>query len=196
MKKIIFSLITLTAITLVNNVAHAQTKMGFFDENIVISLMPGIQKIDTLLNQFNQDSLEGEYQYNLSEFQRKDNALKADSTSVNKMPASQKSMMTNDRNLLAYKLARWDDYKQNRLRAKQQELLEPYMQKIRTAFQQVIIEGKYAYVFRAENLYYAPPVDDLVPAVCKKLKINLPDAYFGQQAGDGNNNKPKPGKRP
>lgn len=195
MKKIILSFITLLTITSVNNIAHAQNKMGFFDENIVISLMPGIQKIDTLLNQFNQDSLEGEYQYNLSEFQRKDNALKTDSTAINKMPASQKSMMANDRNMLAYKLANWDAYKQNRLRAKQQELLEPYMQKIRTAFQQVIIEGKYTHVFRAENLYYAPPTEDLVPAVCKKLKINLPDAYFGQQTGDGNV-KPKPGKRP
>lgn len=195
MKKIILSFLTLLTITSVNNIAHAQTKMGFFDENIVISLMPGIQKIDTLLNQFNQDSLEGEYQYNLSEFQRKDNALKTDSTAINKMPASQKSMMANDRNMLAYKLADWDAYKQNRLRAKQQELLEPYMQKIRTAFQQVIIEGKYTHVFRAENLYYAPPTEDLVPAVCKKLKINLPDAYFGQQTGDGNV-KPKPGKRP
>lgn len=195
MKKIILSFLTLLTITAVNNIAHAQNKMGFFDENIVISLMPGIQKIDTLLNQFNQDSLEGEYQYNLSEFQRKDNALKTDSTAINKMPASQKSMMANDRNMLAYKLANWDAYKQNRLRAKQQELLEPYMQKIRTAFQQVIIEGKYTHVFRAENLYYAPPTEDLVPAVCKKLKINLPDAYFGQQTGDGNV-KPKPGKRP
>lgn len=190
MKRTLFSLVSLTILTILSSQANAQNKMGFFDENIVISLMPGIQKIDTLLNQFNQDSLEGEYQYNLSEFKRKDDALKADSTSVNKMPASQKSMMTNDRNLLAYKLANWEAYKQNRLRAKQQELLEPYMQKIRTAFQQVIIEGKYTHVFRAENLYYAPPTDDLVPAVCKKLKIALPPAYFGQQ-----DNNTKPAKR-
>ena len=72
MKRIILSVFMLTALSAISNKTNAQTKIGYFDENTVLGLMPGIQKVDTLLNQFNQDSLQGEYEYTLGEFKRKD----------------------------------------------------------------------------------------------------------------------------
>jgi Skp family chaperone for outer membrane proteins len=186
MKKTVFALFILLTGSLSNKM-YAQFKIGYFDEKPVLSLMPGIQKIDTLLEAFNRDSLQGEYDYDLSEFKRKDDLLKSDSAAANKMSAGEKEMITRDRNMLAYKLSNWEAYKQNRLGAKQQELLIPFMDKLRVAFQQVITEGKYTYVLRAENLLYAPPGDDLVPAVCKKLKIILPAEYFGQQSTENSN---------
>ncbi len=186
MKKTVLSLVVLTTL-FSGKLCAQQVKIGYFDEKPILSLMPGIQKIDSLLDVFSKDSLQVEYDYNMSEFQRKENVLKADSTAANKMSTGQKEMILRDRNMLGYKLANWQAYTQNRLQEKQQKLLEPFMQKISSAFQKVIIEGKYTYVLRAEGLYYAPPGDNLFLPVCKKLGITVPKEYFGQTTTD---NKP------
>lgn len=193
MKRIILSVFMLTALSSIGNKINAQTKIGYFDENTVLGLMPGIQKVDTLLNQFNQDSLQGEYEYTLGEFKRKDDLLKADSTAATKLSGGQKKIIQGERDRLAYQLTNWNTYTQQKLGAKQRELVAPFMDKIRIAFQKVIARDKFSYVLRAENLYFAPPENDLVPLVCKELGIKLPPAYFGQQSGDGNN-APKPAK--
>ena len=93
MKRIILSVFMLTALSAISNKTNAQTKIGYFDENTVLGLMPGIQKVDTLLNQFNQDSLQGEYEYTLGEFKRKDDLLKADSTAATKLSGGQKKII-------------------------------------------------------------------------------------------------------
>ena len=44
--------------------ATAQTKIGYFDDQSVIALFPGIQeKLDTVLRSYAQDTLQEEYNY-------------------------------------------------------------------------------------------------------------------------------------
>ena len=56
---------------------------------------------------------------------------------------------------------------------KQQELLAPYYNKVLAAFKQVVDEGKYTYVFKEESLLIAPPADNLIPLVAKKVGVKL-----------------------
>ena len=67
---------------------------------------------------------------------------------------------------------------------KEQELLAPYYNKVLAAFKQVVDEGKYTYVFKEESLLIAPPADNLIPLVAKKVGIKLPAEATGpdQQA--------------
>jgi outer membrane protein len=153
--------------------ASAQNKFGFFDLEGVLSIMPGVEKVDTLLQVFERDSLNPEYQFELSELQRMDSTLKADSA---KMPARLYQQRQQEQAQRYFKLQNWQQYSQQAMQAKQQELLGPYYQKILEAFRQVKEEGKYTYIFKAESLYDAPPGDNLVPLVAKKLGIKLPGA--------------------
>jgi outer membrane protein len=172
MKKLLVAVIALTAMLLAGTEkAAAQTKMGYFDIEQVLGLMPGISKIDTLMQVFQTDSLGAEYDFRLSEFQRNDSTLKADSA---KMPARMYQEKKSEMVQKFLVLQNWQQYSQNVLQAKQQELLNPFYNKVLTAFQQVVEEGKYAYVFKTENLWIAPPSDNLIPLVAKKLGLKLP----------------------
>lgn len=154
--------------------AAAQTtpnKFGYFDLEYVLGQMPGIEKIDTLMQSFERDSLNVEYQFELEELQRMDSTLKADSA---KMPARLYQTRQQEQIQRYYKLQNWQQYSQQVMQAKQQELMAPYLNKVLEAFQAVIAEGKYTYVFKRETLWQAPPADNLIPLVAKKLGIKLP----------------------
>ena len=85
MKKLLVAVVAFAALMLASSdKAAAQSKMGYFDLEYVVSLMPGVSKVDTTLAMFERDSLGAEYDFRLGEFQRNDSTLKADSA---KMPA-------------------------------------------------------------------------------------------------------------
>lgn len=172
MKKLMVVLAAVAGLMLAgSDKAAAQTKMGYFDLEYVVSLMPGVSKVDTVLAQFERDSLGMEYDFRLSEFQRNDSTLKADSA---KMPARLYQEKKNDLIQKFYVLQNWQQYSQQVSQAKQQELMEPFLNKALAAFQQVVDEGKYGYVFKRETLWIAPPADNLIPLVAKKLGLKLP----------------------
>jgi outer membrane protein len=154
-----------------SNKATAQSKFGYFDLEYVVGLMPGIAKVDTLLQQFERDSLGLEYQFRMGEFQRNDSTLKADSA---KIPARLYQEKKNELIQKFYVLQNWQQYSQQVSQQKQQELMEPFLNKALQAFQQVVDEGKYTYVFKRESLWIAPPGENLIPLVAKKLNIKLP----------------------
>ena len=128
--------------------AAAQTtpnKFGYFDLEYVLSVMPGIEKVDTLMQNFERDSLNPEYQFELAELNRMDSTLKADSA---KMPARLYQQRQQEQIQRYYKLQNWQQYSQQIMQSKQQELMAPYLNKVLEAFQAVIAEGKYTYVFK------------------------------------------------
>jgi outer membrane protein len=154
--------------------ATAQTtpnKFGYFDLEYVLSVMPGVEKVDTLMQVFERDSLNPEYQFELAELNRMDSTLKADSA---KMPARLYQQRQQEQIQRYYKLQNWQQYSQQIMQSKQQELMAPYLNKVLEAFQAVIADGKYTYVFKRETLWQAPPADNLIPIVAKKLGIKLP----------------------
>ena len=65
--------------------ASAQTKIGYFDDQSVIALFPGIQeKLDTVLRSYAQDTLQEEYNYTLKDYQKAKFFLKKFKASIKK----------------------------------------------------------------------------------------------------------------
>ncbi|MDE3252824.1 MAG: OmpH family outer membrane protein [Bacteroidota bacterium] len=176
MKKILFVCVVIASSFLMTNTSSAQAvKIGYFDEQQTLSLFPGIGKIDTLLESYQRDSIGVEYQYRLSDFQRRDSIYKKDSAT---MPAKAREIAEKELNQLKYTLINWQQIGQQMYEAKMEQLLSPYKQKMYEALKQVIAEQKYTYVLNAQALsVYAQPwplLDNLSIRVAMKLKLPLP----------------------
>jgi outer membrane protein len=198
MKKMMMSLVALTAMYLVGmQQADAQAqpnKFGYFDLEYVVGLMPGVEKVDSLMATFERDSLNPEYQFEFAELSRMDSTLKADSA---KMPARLYQQRQQEQAQRFYKLQNWQQYTQQVMQGKQQELMAPYLNKVFEAFQNVVTEGKYTYVFKRDGLWIAPPADNLIPLVAKKLGLKLPqDPNMPAEAGDDKKPAAKPAPKP
>jgi Skp family chaperone for outer membrane proteins len=175
-KGFLFAAILLVALSFTNS-ASAQTKIGYFDDQSVIALFPGIQeKLDTVLKSYAQDTLQDEYNYTLKDYQVKDSIFKKDSANLSKRPKALE-MATSDLNKLKYKLINWQQYQQQAMQQKEETLLLPYRQKVAAALSEVVAENKYSLVLKAESLSpYAQPsiADNLTIRVAIKLKLTLP----------------------
>ncbi len=188
-KGFLFAAILLVAVSFTNS-ASAQTKIGYFDDQSVISLFPGIQeKLDTILRSYAQDTLQDEYNYTLKDYQVKDSIFKRDSADLSKRPKALE-MATTDLNKLKYKLINWQQYQQQAMQQKEEGLLLPYRQRVATALSEVVAENKYTLVLKAESLspYTQPSIaDNLTIRVAMKLKLNLPkevvDAFKAATGG-------------
>jgi Skp family chaperone for outer membrane proteins len=176
MKKVLFAAILLVACAFSNS-AIAQTKIGYFDDQSVIALFPGIQeKLDTVLNSYAKDSLQDEYNYTLKDYQVKDSIYKRDSVDLSKRPKALQ-MATEDLNRLKYKLINWQQYQQQMMEQKQEALLLPFRQKVAQALSEVVAEQKYNLVLKADALSpYAQPsiADNLTIRVALRLKLPVP----------------------
>jgi len=150
---------------------NAQVKIGTFDEEAILSLMPGIQKVDTLLQKYVADSLKPEYEYEIYQFQTKDSTFKRDSDNMN---SSVKAIVKKEIGQHLAKIQNWQQYQQQMLQAKQQEYLRPYLEKIYAALQVVLQEQKYTHVFKKDVFIYADKSDELMLRVIQKLKIPVP----------------------
>lgn len=175
MKKNLLVCVAIAAITLFTNNADAQVKIGYFDEQAALSLFPGINKIDTLINSYRLDSLQEEYKYKISDFQRKDSIFKKDSAT---MPAKAREIATRDLLQLRYQLVNWQQYQEQMENQKYEELLYPYKTKLFEAIQAIVAEQKYTMIIKAEALaqvYMQPSIlDNVTIRVAKKLNLPLP----------------------
>jgi outer membrane protein len=173
-------------------------KAGYISVDQAVSIMPEVTGINKQLESFQKDSLNSEFAGLVQEYNYKDSLLtKTDTT---KMPASVKKQYRQDLESIAYQVQNWQGISQNVMQTKQQELLEPVYRKLMATIQQVAKENGYTYVYNKEALLVAPPGDDLLPMVAKKLNIKIPTgpangAPAGMQAGNagmpGGNQKVK-----
>ena len=193
MKKVLFAAILLVACSFSKS-ATAQTKIGYFDDQSVLALFPGIQeKLDTILNSYAKDTLQDEYNYTLKDYQVKDSIYKRDSVDLSKRPKALQ-MATEDLNRLKYKLINWQQYQQQMMEQKQEGLLLPYKQKIAQALSEIVAEQKYNLVLKADALSpYAQPsiADNLTIRVALRLKLPVPkDIEEAFKAATGGAAKP------
>jgi outer membrane protein len=156
--------------------ASAQ-KSGYISLDQVVRLMPEVGKLDTVLQRYQADSLNPQFSYMVSEYNRKDSI--ANGKDSLKTPAVTRQQIRQELEGLAYQIQNWQQIVQNALQGKQSELLEPIYGKAMTALNAVAKEGGYSYVYNKEALLVAPPADDLLPLVAKKLNIKLPPATAG-----------------
>lgn len=176
MKKLFFIMLASAAIVFSAGKVSAQqpVKIGYFDEQLVLGLMPGIDKVSQQIESFQQDSLKDEYDYTYKSFMRQDSIFKKDSAT---MPVKAREMALNDLNKYRQKLVYWQQYSQEAVSQKQEQLLQPYRVKILAALNEVIAEQKYTLVLKNDALspYVNPPLlDNLAVRVAIKLKLQLP----------------------
>lgn len=169
MKKIIAILVL--AAGLVSGTVQAQNKFGFIRVDEMVSLMPELKRIDTLLTSYQNDSLPRTYNYLLSQYQYYDsiaNDTSGRSTAiVRQQAANQKAEFLSE-------LQNWQSTAGQLIEAKQNQLLQPVYDKVLKAIDEVAKEKGYTYVFNRESLLIGPPTDNLLQQVADKLKVKVP----------------------
>ncbi len=184
MKKILVVCVALTISLVFSNSTKAQQlKIGVFDEESVLGLFPDIQKVQTALDQYQQDSLRGEYEYTVSEFKRLDSTFKKDSAT---MAPSVKALMQRDITANYSKIANWQQYSQKMLGDKQNQLLQPYLEKVYAAFQEIVAEQKYTWVLKKDACIIPGGLGDNISIkVAQKLKLPLPQQVIDELKKQG-----------
>lgn len=170
MNKLKFILVA-AVIVLSSGAAMAQ-KTGYIDVNVVIQIMPDAQRIDSMMNKFEQDSLNSQFANLVRDYKYRDSILSSKDTAT--MPPSVKLQHQNTLQNVAYQIQNWQSISGQYYQAKQNQLLEPVYRKVMKAVQDVAKEKGYTYVYDKSVLIIGPTADDLLPAVAQKLNIKVP----------------------
>ncbi|HQR91881.1 MAG: hypothetical protein B7Y15_00205 [Bacteroidetes bacterium 24-39-8] len=182
MKKVLFVFAAVLGSLMFSSNTNAQTKIGTFDEESVLGLMPDIDKVTTALQSYAKDSLQVDYEYKVVEFQRRDSIFKKDSAT---MPARAREQALKEINQLKYQLVNWQQFQQQAVQQKQEELLVPYKQKIYASLEKIIREQKYTHIFRSDALLKSPIGDNLSIKVALDLKLTLPKEVLDELKAQG-----------
>ncbi|MBS1627946.1 MAG: OmpH family outer membrane protein [Bacteroidetes bacterium] len=182
MKKVALALAIIASSLVFTSNTNAQTKIGMFDREAVLSLMPGIQRVDSLMQKFVKDSLQTEYEMTYTEYNYKDSLLKGDTTAPKTLNASIKKVRIDEVNKLKAKLVGWQQYQQQEYQRKQAEYLQPFMEKIYHAMEEVIAEQKYTQIFKPDVFEYfeLDKANEFNLRVLDKMKIPLPQQIEDQ----------------
>ncbi len=162
------------AAVLITSLSASAQKTGYINLDQVVALMPEISKLDTVLQRYQADSLNPQFSYMVSEYNRKDSI--ANGKDSLKTPLVTRRQIRQELEGLAYQIQNWQQIVQNALQGKQNELLEPIYAKAMNALNAVAKEAGYTYVYNKEALLVAPKTDDLLPLVAKKLNLKIPTA--------------------
>ena len=170
MKKFLTAaLITATALVTTSGV-NAQTKIGYISTQELVSIMPETAKADSNLQQYRTALIQNaqEKQSSLESAIEKFNKDSATmSVSVKDVKRGELQKMLND-------LQSEDQRIQQQLQQRQQELIQPINRKAFDAVQTVAKENGYTYIFEKDALLVAPPGDDVLQLVAKKMNIKVP----------------------
>lgn len=169
MKKV-FSLVAVIGLLVAaGNTAMAQNKLGHVELEVVVGILPDVKKADTILQKFRKDSLEQQLPFFLNEYKRKDSISKSPAT-----PAAIKQTVAQEANQYLQIIQNWDQYAQQEMQRKSQEVYSPYFSRAFEVINTVAKENGYTWVFKQDALLVAPPSDDLLPLIAKKLGVKLP----------------------
>ena len=163
----IFLFIALIGATVAN--AQVKGKLGHVDSNKLLELMPEKAAAQTKLQDFAkqlQDQLvamQGEYDTKVQDYQ-KNQATYSDLIKQTKA----KEIGDLEQRITAYQQSA-----QEELQKKQEELLQPIIDKAKKAIQDVAKEQGYSYVFDSSVgvLLYFPDTDDILSLVKTKLGL-------------------------
>lgn len=175
MKNFFTAVAVALGLLLFSGTSTAQMKIGYISVDNMVALMPETSKLDSLMDRYQADSLNPQYAYIVSEYQRKDSLFR-DSV---KTPASVRKQIAEELPSLIYQIQNWQAIVQQASENKQNELLAPIYRKVYEAIKAVAKEKGYSHVYNKEALLVAPDGDDMLTLVAQKLKVNIP--------------KPKPG---
>ncbi len=169
MKKI-FSIALLMVFFLgMNATVIAQNKFGHIDTNELLRLMPGREEAQVELERYARE-LETQFTAMQREFQTKyQDYLENQETFSQLIRQSRERELTS----LQERIMEFQESAQEDLMAKENQLLQPIIEKARNAIEEVAKENGFTYVFDRGMgvLLYSEPSDDIMPKVKAKLGI-------------------------
>lgn len=156
---------------LITTTTNAQNKIGYISIDQVVGLMPiNTDSMNAFVQKYLVDSVQPQIEYLQSEYNRKYAQL-VDTTTKD---AVRKTILAEVQDL-EQQLQNVEGAVQQIRQSKQQEYLDPYYTKAVEALREVSKANGYGYVFTKDALLVAPPGDDLLPLVAKKLNLKLPE---------------------
>ncbi|MFT4153873.1 OmpH family outer membrane protein [Parafilimonas sp.] len=182
MKKVLMAAALFTALCFGFNKLNAQTpagsKVGWFDIEIMLQVMPEYRVADSLTQIYQRDTLGAEYQVYMSEYQRLDSTLKADSAkgSVSKTVMDYNNQQKQQ---IYMQLIYWQQISQQKAQAYQQQLLAPTYRKILAAYKRVLAVKKYDLILKPDAVEVGSKVENVFPFVAKELGVTLPPGLTG-----------------
>jgi outer membrane protein len=177
MKKLKLFLLAAALITAGSTIA--QSKIGYIRVDDMVSLMPEIPKIDSLLKIYQTDSLAEEYSSLVQLYQFKDSVYR---DSLKTKPAVRKQIEEELPGLI-YQIQNWQSISQQAFENKQGQLLQPVYKKVYDAIRAVAKEKGYTHVLSKDVFLVAPEGDDMLAAVATKLKVKLPPQTPANKVG-------------
>tara|TARA_Y100001968_G_scaffold279688_1_gene275771 strand:+ start:459 stop:956 length:498 start_codon:yes stop_codon:yes gene_type:complete len=165
MKKI---LLLLSIILFTENI-NAQNKFGYIDSQELLILMPERKKAEEEVQNFAKSlesqltSMTGEYQQSVQEYQTNE-ATYTDLVKQDKIA---------EITALEQRIQAFQQNAQQSLQAKEQELLEPILNKARKAIEDVAKEGNYTYIFDKSvgSILYVKESENILSLVKKKMNL-------------------------
>ncbi|HEX6914042.1 MAG TPA: OmpH family outer membrane protein [Chitinophagaceae bacterium] len=202
MKKVLIAVVALVGLLITNETnAQAQSiKVGFFDLETMVTVMPGYRSVDSLLQIYERDSLTSEYEFYQSEFRRLDSTFKADS--VAGKAKNVLDLIQRQRSEVAMNLIYWQQIAQNKMENKRNMLAGPLFQQVFAAYQKILQKGNYTFVLNPQALEtYSynmglTKAENLFIPVAKELKVQLPQELGGGQEEARPATTPKPTTTP
>lgn len=179
MKKVLMAAVCVTALCFGLNKANAQTgaasaiKVGVFDLDIMVQVLPEYRVADSLTQVYNRDSLNEEYQVYQSEYQRLDSTLKADTAKGN-VPKTVMDYNNQQKQQMMMQLVYWQQISQQKLSEYQRRLLAPSYQKVLVAYKKVLATKKYDLILKPEAYEVGSKVENMFPFVAKEMGVTLP----------------------
>jgi len=144
-------------------------KIGYLDFNGLVAAMPGVDSVKIKLQKY-QQTLSDQMDAMRAEFENKYLEYQQGSASMSDLIKQTKEKELSD---LQGRIDAFQQKAQTDLQAKQQELLQPIVTKVKSAIKEVAKENKYTYIINSieDIVLYSEPADDILPLVKKKLGI-------------------------
>jgi len=202
MRKVFFALLFLAAVLFGGEKVQAQQlKIGVFDMDVMVQVLPGYRAVDSLVQLYDRDSLSAEYDVYMSEYQRLDSTYKTDSALVAQGKKSKALLdyTTTERQKMGMNIAYWQQISQQKEDNKRAQLAQPLYQQVAAAYKKVLDAKKYSLILKPQTIELGSNVDNLFVSVAKELKLtSLPQELlqFGNdpdapQTGGTSNTVPK-----
>lgn len=152
--------------------ASAQSKIGYISTDELIGVMPEAEKADNELKAY-QSELAQNGQDLMRDLSTKDSLFVRDSA---KLSPSMKEIKRKELITLYQRVQNWQNEAQEMYNTEAQKKIAPIRVKALDAIKAVAKESGYTYVLDINSVIVAPPGDDLLPLVKKKLNIKDPPA--------------------
>ena len=165
MKKILLLSLTL----LISISSFSQNKFGYIDSQELLLLMPERKTAEEEVQTFAK-SLESQLQAMTAEYQQSVQEYQANEATYTDLVKQDKVTEITG---LEQRIQSFQQNAQQALQSKEQELLEPILQKARKAIEDVANEGDYTYIFDKSvgSILYVKESENILDKVKKKLML-------------------------